>query len=101
MLDLEETTGMRRGFSRDVFHSIASKDAAQTTIAALSAVQDRPAEQQVAGLAAAFLMICERVGMQPGDVFSAVANMMAHHERNGERTFAAAEYYFDNDVFVG
>ena len=91
--------GITHRFDRDLFHSLPTKAAAQTTIAALNAIQDRRPECQVAGLAAAFLLVCEKYGMPAQDAFTATRNMMHGHKARGGYEFDAAQSYLSDDVF--
>lgn len=87
-------------FARDVFHSLRTKKAAEATIAVLSSVQDRSAEEIIAGLSAAFLLVTEKYGITPQDAFQATANMMKHHDARGGHEFDAARMFLSDDVFV-
>lgn len=86
-------------FDRDLFNSLSSKRAAQTTVKVLSAVQFGGAEEAIAGLAAAFLLITERYKVTAQDAFLATSNMMSHHDDRGRSEFEAVRSYLDADVF--
>ena len=87
-------------FDRDVFHSLRTKKAAESTISVLSAVQDRTSEEIIAGLAAAFLLVTEKYGITPQDAFQATANMMSSHDARGGHEFDAARMFLSDDVFA-
>lgn len=87
-------------FDRDAFHSLPTPKAAEATIEVLSTLQHRPPEEQVAALAACFLLITERYRIPAQDAFSATSRMMNHVDNKGSRVFDAARYYLDEDVFV-
>lgn len=59
----------------------------------------RPPEEQVAGLACAFLLVCEHYRVPAQDAFTAVKAMMAHHDARGGTDFDALNSYLAADVF--
>lgn len=91
--------GLATLFDRDAFHSLRTKAAATATAEVLSAVQYRSPEEQVAGTACVFLLLCERYKIPAQDAFSAVKNMMAHHDARGGTDFDGIRSYLDADVF--
>jgi hypothetical protein len=86
-------------FDRDLFNSLSTKSAAQSTIAVLDRVQLLRPEEQIAGLAAAFLLISDRYKVPAQDAFLAASNMMRHHDDRGRSEFDAVRSYLDADVF--
>lgn len=86
-------------FDRDAFHSLRTKLAARATAAIFDANQYRSPEEQVAGAAAAFLLLCEAYKVPAQDAFSAVKNMMNHHETRGGTDFDGLRSYLGADVF--
>lgn len=86
-------------FDRDTFHSLRTKRAATATAEVLSAVQYRTPEEQIAGLACSFLLLCERYRVPAQDAFSATKQMMNHHDARGGSDFDGIRSYLDADVF--
>lgn len=86
-------------FDRDIFNSLPTKQAARSTIKVLDAIQFLKPEEQIAGLAAAFLLSVERYKVPAQDAFSATANMMRHHDERGQSEFDGVRSYLDADVF--
>ena len=86
-------------FDRDAFHSLRTKAAALSTAELLSAVQYRSPEEQVAGLACAFLLLTERYRIPAQDAFTATKAMMNHHDARGGTDFDGLRSYLDADVF--
>lgn len=84
---------------RDLLHSLPTKAAAQATIKVLDALQFKSPEEQIAGLAAAFLLVSERYRMPAQDAFNVASNMMNHHNDRGRSEFEAVRSYLDADVF--
>jgi len=87
-------------FDRDAFHSLSTKAAARATAAILSEVQMRPPEEQVAGAACVFLLLCERYRIPAQDAFAATKQMMNDHDERGYTAFDGIRSYLDADVFV-
>lgn len=86
-------------FDRDAFHSLRTKKAAHATAAVLSELQYRTPEEQIAGVACAFLLLCERYRMPAQDAFAATKQMMNHHDARGGTDFDGIRSYLDADVF--
>lgn len=73
---------------------VAVGRAAMTNIDAL---QDLPAHEQVLGLATTFLLLCDRFGLRPNDVFLTSQNVM--NGVAGKRPeFAAVQSYLAEEV---
>lgn len=86
-------------FDRDAFHSLRTIKAAHATAEIFSAIQHRSPEEQMAGLAAAFLLAAERYRMPAQDIFTATKAMMNHHDDQGRTHFEGIRSYLDADVF--
>ena len=86
-------------FDRDLLNNLATKKAATATLKALDAIQRLTPEEQVAGLAAAFLLVCEGYKVPPQDAYRITTHMMNHHNERGLSEFDAVRSYLEADVF--
>lgn len=67
-----------------------------------NAIQDKPAETQLLGLAAAFLLMARATGVPAQEAFTAVTNLMydAMHPDGVEHRFAAMLYHLETEVLA-
>lgn len=86
-------------FDRDLYHSLPSRKAAQSTIKVLDVLQYMRPEEQIAALSAAFLLVSEGYKVPAQDAFLAASNMMNHHDDRGFSEFEAVRSYLAADVF--
>lgn len=54
---------------------------------------------QIVAIAATFLLLCERAGVTPQEVFTATTNLMNDHDRRSNE-FRAVAAYIENEVKV-
>jgi len=83
---------------RDKLNGIAVRKAATTTFAVIDAVQERPPEAQIFGIAAAFRLLSERLGIEPQDAMTVVGNVLASSETGDRVEFDAVRDYLANEV---
>ena len=53
---------------------------------------------QVSGVAAVFILLCERFGVSPEDAFRAATNLMDEHDGRLGTEFAAIRQFLKNEV---
>ena len=81
----------------DMFKSVNVPEVANATMAVIDTIQDTPPHVRVAAISCAFLLMCERVGIEPQDAFSVVTNLM--NFADGKRPeFAAVKAYLEGEV---
>lgn len=79
-------------FDRDMFTNIPVKNAAVATMRVVDALQDNQPHEQVAALAAAFVLACERHGIEPQDAFAVSTNIMNHADGRRPEFIAVRQY---------
>ena len=83
--------------NQDKLSNMKVRKAANAAMVVIDALQKLPAEEQIAGLSAAFLLLADRVNMTPQDMFSFTTSIMNHAE--GRRPeFAAVAQYMDMEL---
>ena len=95
------TTRRRRVLvDRDKIMHADSTGIAQLCAHLFSTVQDKPPEDQLLGLAAAFIVLAEACGIPTQDVYTAVTNLMYDplHSSGRKHQFAAMNQYLKDDV---
>lgn len=82
---------------RDKLNMASPRIVGNVSMAVITAVQDFPAEERALGMAAAFLSLCDRFGLHPGDTFLTVNNVM--NDVQGKRPeFRAVESYLRDEM---
>lgn len=85
---------------RDRFNNADLQAVARSSIKTLSALENEPAEVQVAAATALFLTLSQRVGVSPSLLYQGVTNMMNTAE--GRRhEFRALDSYVEQELHVG
>lgn len=79
--------------NRDLLNNVDRMPVRQGTFAVVDALQDMPAQVQVASIAAAFVLACERFKLEPQDAFAAVSNMMVMPTGDRAPEFKGAALY--------
>ena len=79
-------------FNPDVFGNVPARDSANAAMAVIDALQSFRPEVQLAGLASAFKLAAERVGIRPTDAFTVSGNLMNDVEGRRPEFAAVAEY---------
>ncbi len=87
-------------FNRDRMNMANRAAVASTAVNALDRIQQQPKENQVLGLACAFLLLCASLKTPAQDVFTAAKNLMYDpiHASRMDHRFAAIQQYLDEDV---
>jgi hypothetical protein len=78
-----------------------SRRAGTAAMAVINALQDFIEDErgaQAIGIAAAFLLFCERFRIEPQDVFTATRNLIARSEGDTRKDFQAVRDYLTNEV---
>jgi hypothetical protein len=84
-------------FDRDLLANANVRQTANSTMAIIDRIQSLAPPQQAAGLAAAFILLCERYSLEPQDIFTLTSNIMNHAE--GRRPeFLAVRDYMENEL---
>lgn len=89
----------RRLYDRVV--NVRAVDAGKAALSVVDALQKYIEEDkgaQAVGLAAAFLLFCERFSLAPQDVFTATKNLIARSEGDNRKDFEAVRLYLQNEV---
>lgn len=89
---------MRQPFNIDSFSSLPARSGAQAAMRVIDALQGTCLpETQAHGIAAAFILLSERWGMSPQEIFEKTTNLMNYAE--GRRPeFAAVAEYLENEL---
>ena len=88
---------MGRKLDRDLFNNASVGAVANCAMAIINVTQDMRPQNQIAALAAAFLLVCERHDMHAPDAFAVITNIMNHAE--GRRPeFAAVRQYMEEEL---
>lgn len=89
---------MWKPFNPDVHASIPPVAAASSAMVVIDALQrGYHPEVQAHGIAAAFILLAERFGVDPADLFAKTTNLMNHAE--GRRPeFAAVAQYMEKEL---
>lgn len=83
--------------NRDKLSNLKVRKAANAAMLVIDTMQQLPPEEQIAGLAAAFLLLADRVKMSPQEMFSFTTSIMNHAD--GRRPeFAAVAQYMDMEL---
>ncbi len=85
-------------FNRDGFHMVDCAFTAQSAMHVVDAMQSYRPEAQVAGVAAAFLLLCEAHGISPPDAAQAVSNIIHDSEGRLIPEFRAVRRYYREEV---
>lgn len=86
-----------RLLDRDALNNADVGDVANCAMAIINATQDMRPQNQVTGLAAAFLLVCERFGVSAQDAFAVISNIMNHAD--GRRPeFAAVKQFMEEEL---
>lgn len=83
--------------SRDKMNLASARTVGNVSMAVLTAVQNYPAEERALGMAHAFLALCERFKLHPGDTFQTVGNIL--NDVQGPRPeFRAVQSYLREEM---
>lgn len=90
---------MTKAFSRDRMMNAARTDVAHAAMGVVDGVQRFNPEHRVLGMAAAFLIMCEELGIEPFDAATGARNVMLH-KQSGTRVpeFLAVGDYIRNET---
>ena len=90
---------MTKTFSRDRLMNAPRKDVAHAAMGVVDGVQRFNIEHRLLGLAAAFLIMCEEMSIDPFDAATGARNVMLHKE-TGKRVpeFLAVGDYIRNET---
>lgn len=92
--------------SRNLYDRVVNVPAASAGQAAMGVIDalqhyiERDKGAQAVGLCSAFLLFCERFGLQAQDVFTATKNLMNAAEGDVRKDFDAVRLYLQNEVHV-
>lgn len=87
-----------RSLNRDAMNSASARPVANTAMAVIDRIQDRPAEHQLLGLAWCFRLVVERYGMTPQDVMTAASNLAASNEGEARPEFRGLRDYVEIEL---
>lgn len=79
-------------YNNDRFANMRIKDTTKATMTIIDAIQLLKPEQQLAGIAASFLLLCERYEREPQDIFVLIKNIMKGADGRAPE-FKAVEMY--------
>lgn len=79
-------------FDGDRYGNVDSRQAARAAMTVADAIQDLPAEEQVAGLACAFKLCAERYGLNVPDTLTVSGNIINTVDGKRPEFRALAEY---------
>lgn len=82
----------------DALHNTTLKDVTHAMYATVDALQTYRPEQQIAGLAAGFLLLCERFDYPPARALEAAENMIRQARYRDANTFEAARLYMQETL---
>lgn len=82
--------------NRDAFSMLPVRDGARAAMAVIDRLQDLTPEEQLAGLASAFLLAAEHYEVPAQDVFTWVNNIM-HHAEGHRAEFDAVRAYMQGE----
>ena len=82
----------------DRLYNCNPKRVANASMAALNAIQDYPADEQLAAAGVLFLILTERFGVQPDNVLNCVDNMINDSKRYDLATFQGITEYFKEEI---
>lgn len=83
--------------NRDLLNNVGVREVATATMGVIDAIQDRPAAARPLAIAAAFLLLSERMNVSVPDLFAMTTNLMNHAE--GRRTeFKAVAAYLREEL---
>ena len=68
------------------------RQASVASMKIIDAIQSLRPHEQVAGMAATFLLLAEHLGMTPQDIFAITTNIMNHAEGRRPEFAAVAQY---------
>lgn len=91
--------GSKRQFSRDRLMNAPRREVAHAAMGVVDGVQRFNIEHRLLGMAAAFLIMCEELGIDPFDAATGARNIMLHKE-TGKRVpeFLAVGDYIRNET---
>lgn len=78
--------------NRDKLNNVPLRRAANAAMAIIDRAQNIEEGAREAGIAAAFLLLCEHWGTSPQDVFAATTNIMNHADGRRPEFKAVAQY---------
>lgn len=84
-------------FDRDMFMSQSARKSAQNTLGVINAVQDMKPHEQVAAIAAAFVLLTEHYDQNPADMLTSSRRMIYHNPDNQYPEFAGVRDYMENE----
>jgi len=84
--------------NRDSLTNMSPDDAARASMKVIDTMQSMPPEQQIAGAAATFTLLCERLGVAPQDAYSVVTNIMSNADSDRRPEFRAVKNYLESEV---
>lgn len=90
---------MNHPFNLDTFSSANVAEAASMAMRVVDATQrgNPSPEIQAHGIAAAFILLAERFGLQPQEMFAKTTNLM-HYAEGRRPEFAAVEAYLQGEL---
>lgn len=74
------------------------KRVAMASMGALNALQDRPADEQLAAAGVLMLVLTRRFGVNPANILNCVDNLMADARRYDDATFKGIAEYFKKEL---
>lgn len=77
------------------FDSLASMNASlagKSAMQAVTAIQSLPAEQQIAGLALAFVLLTEKYKIHPGNALNVIGNLLEQNRKTEHYVKAVQNY---------
>jgi len=78
--------------NRDKLTSINVRKAANASMVVIDALQKLPPEEQVAGMASAFLLLADHINLTPQEMFSVTTSIMNHADGRRPEFAAVAQY---------
>lgn len=89
---------MAKKFDHDKLVNADPKGVAIASIVVIDALQRQPVHVQAAAVAATFVLLCERYGVNPHDVMVATKNLMLRDRQGRRPEFGAVSDYLRYEV---
>jgi hypothetical protein len=84
--------------NRDRFNNADQQQSAVAAMTVIDRLQNFPAEQQLVGLAATFLFVCEHFGIPAQDAFTVTKNVINDTDSKLIPEFRAVREYVRNEL---
>ena len=84
-------------FDHDVLNMVPARKTSHNTLGVINAVQDHSPEEQVAAIAATFLLMCEHYDIEPRQALT-VSSRIINHSEGKYPEFAGVRDYMENEL---